>query len=66
MHRLVAALGFLVHLSPHLEQIVSLLEVLQAKSVLEGKLAPGGCGEKGVTSPQAKQLIQELGKHLLP
>lgn len=66
MHRLVAALGFLVHLSPHLEQVVSLLEVLQAKSVLEGKLSPGGCGEKGVASPQAKQLIQELGKHLLP
>jgi len=66
VHRLVAALGFLVHLSPHLDQVVSLLEVLQAKAVLEGKLAPGGCGEKGVTSPQAKKLIQELAKDMLP
>ena len=66
VHRLVAALGFLVHLSPHLEQITSLFEVLPVKSVLEGKLAPGACGEKGITSPQAKKLIQELTKHLLP
>src|SRR5258706_1283878 len=66
VHRLVAALGFLVHLSPHLEQITSLLEVLPAKSVLEGKLAHGGCGEKGITSPQAKKLIQELAQHMLP
>lgn len=66
VHRLVAALGFLVHLSPHLEQITSLLEVLPAKSVLEGKLAPGACGEKGITSPQAKKLIKELAENMLP
>jgi len=66
VHRLVAALGFLVHLSPHLEQITSLFEVLPAKSVLEGKLAPGGCGEKGVTSPHAKKLIKEVAEHMLP
>ena len=43
-----------------------MLEVLPAKSVLEGKLAPGACGEKGITSPQAKKLIKELAENMLP
>ncbi|KAG8908409.1 hypothetical protein FRB99_006614 [Tulasnella sp. 403] len=41
------------------ETLVPLLEVLQAKDVLAGKLEPGGCGPEGVRSEELRKLIQE-------
>jgi hypothetical protein len=52
VHRLTTCLGLLAHLSPHLEEVRSLLEVLQVKNILHSKL-----GEKDLVK---KQLIREL------
>ena len=67
VHRLVAALAFLLRLSPSCEgQLAPLLEVLQSRETLEGKLEKGGCGEKGVQKPEVRKLIQEVARKLCP
>jgi len=67
VHRLTACLGCLLRLSPFYEtQISSLLEVLQAKTILKGKLEKGGCGETGVSKKDVRKLIQEVGDKLCP
>ena len=67
VHRLVAALAFLLRLSPSYEsQLAPLLEVLQSRETLEGKLQKGGCGEKGVQKPEVRKLIQEVAAKLCP
>ena len=67
VHRLVAALAFLLRLSPSYEgQLAPLLEVLQSRETLEGKLEKGGCGEKGVQKPEVRKLIQEVARKLCP
>jgi desumoylating isopeptidase 1 len=44
--------------------MLPLLEVLQAKSTVESKLKQGGCGEKGVTKPDVRGLVQEVATKL--
>ncbi|KAI1793297.1 PPPDE putative peptidase domain-containing protein [Ganoderma leucocontextum] len=67
VHRLVAALAFLLRLSPSYEgQLAPLLEVLQSRQTLESKLQKGGCGEKGVQKPEVRRLIQEVAAKLCP
>ncbi|KZS90471.1 DUF862-domain-containing protein [Sistotremastrum niveocremeum HHB9708] len=65
VHRLVASLGILLHLSPFfVEQLQPLIEVLQAKSILKSKLSAGGFSEKGVTKAPVKALITEVAEKL--
>jgi hypothetical protein len=60
VHRLVTCLGFLVHLSPHLEEVGSLLDVLQAKEILHSKLV-----EKGLVQKEPiRKLIDEIADEL--
>ncbi|PIL22395.1 hypothetical protein GSI_15083 [Ganoderma sinense ZZ0214-1] len=67
VHRLVAALAFLLRLSPSYEgQLAPLLEVLQSRETLESKLHKGGCGENGVQKPEVRKLIQEVAAKLCP
>ncbi|KAJ3777931.1 PPPDE putative peptidase domain-containing protein [Lentinula raphanica] len=67
VHRLAACLGCLLRLSPFYEsQMSSLLQVLQAKSILKSKLTPGGCGTNGVSKKEAKKLVEEIGDKLCP
>jgi len=67
VHRLTAALAFLLRLSPAYEiQLVPFLEVLQARDTLKGKLQPGGCGEQGVQKKDVKKLVEEVADKLCP
>ena len=67
VHRLTAALAFLLRLSPVYEsQFVPFLEVLQARETLKGKLGKGGCGENGVQKPEVRKLILEVAEKLCP
>lgn len=50
----------MVHLSPHLEDIRPLLEVLQAKETLQSKLQ----ADKLVLKKSVRNLIQEVGDQL--
>ncbi|KAI0333739.1 DUF862-domain-containing protein [Cubamyces sp. BRFM 1775] len=65
VHRLTAALAFLLRLSPFYEsQLASLLEVLQSRETLKRKLAKGGCGENGVQKPEVRKLVTEVAEKL--
>ena len=65
VHRPTAALAFLLRLSPFYEsQLASLLEVLQSRETLKGKLAKGGCGENGVQKPEVRRLVAEVAEKL--
>jgi desumoylating isopeptidase 1 len=67
VHRLAASLGCLLRLSPFYEtQMSPLLEVLQAKIILKGKLQKGGCGENGVGKKDVKKLVEEIADKLCP
>ena len=67
MHRLVAALAFMLRLSPSFEgQLASMLEVLESKKTLKSKLEEGGCGEAGVQKPEVRKLIEEVAEKLCP
>ncbi|KAJ3877193.1 PPPDE putative peptidase domain-containing protein [Lentinula edodes] len=67
VHRLTACLGCLLRLSPFYQsQMTSLLEVLQAKSILKGKLAKGGCGDNGISKKEVKKLLEEIADKLCP
>ena len=67
VHRLTAALAFLLRLSPVYEsQLVPFLEVLQARETLKGKLQKGGCGENGVQKPEVRKLVLEVAEKLCP
>ncbi|KAJ7600908.1 PPPDE putative peptidase domain-containing protein [Mycena floridula] len=66
VHRLAASLGCLIRLSPCHEEVTPLLEVLQARKVLQSKLGKGGCGENGVTKKDARKLIDEIATKLCP
>ena len=67
VHRLTASLGCLLRLSPFYEtQLNPLLDVLQARQVLQSKLAAGGCGEKGVQKTEVKKLVEEVASKLCP
>lgn len=60
VHRLVASLAFMIHLSPYMNDSISpLLDVLQARNILSSKLQSGGCGEKGVIKEEVRKLIKE-------
>ncbi|KAI4520329.1 DUF862-domain-containing protein [Schizophyllum commune Loenen D] len=67
VHRLTACLAFLLRLSPFYDtQVVPLLEVLQAKNILLGKLEKGGCGENGMLKPEIRGLVEEVAQKLCP
>ena len=67
VHRLVAALAFMLRLSPSFEgQLASMLEVLESKKTLKSKLEKGGCGEAGVQKPEVRKLIEEVAEKLCP
>ncbi|KZT11835.1 DUF862-domain-containing protein [Laetiporus sulphureus 93-53] len=67
VHRLTASLAFLLRLSPTYDtQIVPLLESLQARDTLKGKLQRGGCGEQGVQKKEVRNLVVEVAEKLCP
>ncbi|KAG1749296.1 PPPDE putative peptidase domain-containing protein [Suillus lakei] len=66
VHRLTASLALLIRLSPSIEQLTSLLEVLQAQRILKDKLERGGCGDAGVVKKEARKLIGEVAEKLCP
>lgn len=66
VHRLTASLALLIRLSPSIEQLTSLLEVLQAQKTLKDKLERGGCGDAGVVKKEARKLLEEVAKKLCP
>ncbi|KAF9019182.1 DUF862-domain-containing protein [Hymenopellis radicata] len=67
VHRLTASLACLLRVSPFYEtQLFSLLEVLQARSVLKSKLVKGGCGADGVKKAEVKKLVEEVALKLCP
>ncbi|KAG1776191.1 PPPDE putative peptidase domain-containing protein [Suillus placidus] len=66
VYRLTASLALLIRLSPSIEQLTSLLEVLQAQKILKDKLERGGCGDAGVVKKEARKLIEEVAKEFCP
>jgi len=67
LHRLVASLAFLLHLSPFFEtQLKPMLDVLEARSALLAKLkgGEGGFGEKGVSKKEVRALVEEVATKL--
>ncbi|KAF8158518.1 thioredoxin family protein [Crassisporium funariophilum] len=67
VHRLTAALAFLLRLSPHYEtQIKPLLEVLQSRQVLNGKLVKGSgwSAQGGISKKDVRKLVEEVGAKL--
>jgi len=64
VHRLTASLALLVRLSPSLEQLTPLLEILQAQRILNEKLEMGGCGDAGVVKKEVRKLIEEVAEKL--
>ncbi|KAG1743313.1 PPPDE putative peptidase domain-containing protein [Suillus paluster] len=66
VHRMTASLALLIRLSPSLEQLTLLLEVLQARRILKEKLERGGCGEAGVVKQEVRKLIGEVAEKLCP
>lgn len=53
-----------IYLAPTLlgedAELAGMLDVLGAKEKLERKLAPGGCGPKGVTKADVRNLLTEV------
>ncbi|KAF8904094.1 DUF862-domain-containing protein [Gymnopilus junonius] len=69
VHRLTAALAFFVRLSPHYEsQVRPLLEVLQSRDILKGKLAKGEGwnADGGIAKKDVKKLVEEVATKLCP
>ncbi|KAF8737126.1 hypothetical protein AX14_013405 [Amanita brunnescens Koide BX004] len=60
VHRLTAALAFIVRLSPFWSSIQSVLQVLQCKEVLESKLSGSGWSKSGGVGQGARKIIQEV------
>lgn len=54
----------LIYLSPQLfgpdSDLHGTLEVLSAKEKLSSKLVPGGCGPKGITKGDIRNLVAEV------
>lgn len=61
---MAASLALEIYLAPTLlgeeAELAGMLEVLGAKEKLEGKLAPGGCGPKGVMKADIRKLLTEV------
>jgi len=69
VHRLTAALAFFLRLSPQYEsQIKSLLEVLQARKLLRGKLVKGSGwnADGGIGKKEIRKLVEEVAMKLCP
>jgi len=69
VHRLVASLAFVVRLSPVYElQVGPLMEVLQVKDVLKGKLVKGSGWnvDGGLAKKDVRRLVQEVADKLCP
>ncbi|KIK97078.1 hypothetical protein PAXRUDRAFT_825327 [Paxillus rubicundulus Ve08.2h10] len=66
VHRLTACLALLLRLSPFMEQLTPLLEGLNAREVLKGKLERAGCGETGIGKKEVRTLVLEVAEQLCP
>lgn len=69
VHRLVACLAYLLRLSPvHDTQLNPLLEVLQVKQILKGKLTRGDGwkAEGGISKKDIRRLVEEVANKLCP
>jgi desumoylating isopeptidase 1 len=69
VHRLTAALAFFLRLSPQYEsQIKPLLEVLQARKLLQGKLVKGSGWnvDGGIGKKEIRKLVEEVAMKLCP
>ena len=69
VHRLTAALAFFLRLSPQYEsQIKALLEVLQTRKLLKGKLVKGSGWnvDGGIGKKEIRKLIEEVAMKLCP
>ena len=69
VHRLTAALAFFLRLSPQYEsQIKGLLEVLQTRKLLQGKLVkgPGWSVDGGIGKKDIRKLVEEVAMKLCP
>jgi len=67
VHRLAASLGFFLRLSPQYEsQIRPLLEVLQSRQILKGKLTKGlgWNAEGGIAKKDVRKLVEEVATKL--
>ena len=66
VHRLAACLACLIRLSPVHDQLVPLLDALQAKQVLEAKLTKGDGwkSDGGIAKKELRQLVQEVADRL--
>ncbi|KAF8636584.1 hypothetical protein AX17_003395 [Amanita inopinata Kibby_2008] len=67
VHRLVAALAFLVRFTPFLESSHTLLQVLQCAEVLKKKLTKGEGwnGEGGIRKAEIRDLVEEVVDQLI-
>lgn len=63
VHRLVASLALLLRFSPHIGDLIPLMEVLQSRSILTGKLQKG---DGGVTQVEIRKLVTEVAEKLCP
>lgn len=43
-----------------------MLQILDAREKVLGKLAPGGCGPNGVMKADVRKLVEEVGNKLCP
>ena len=69
VHRLTAALAFFLRLSPQYEsQIKDILDVLQARKILKGKLVKGSGWnvDGGIGKKDIRKLIEEVAMKLCP
>lgn len=69
VHRLTAALAFFLRLSPQYEsQIKPLLEVLQTRKLLQGKLVKGSGWnvDGGIGKKEIRKLVEEVAMKLCP
>lgn len=63
----MAALAFFLRLSPNYEtQIQPLLEILQTREILKGKLAKGSGWDKdgGLAKKEVRRLVEEVADRL--
>jgi desumoylating isopeptidase 1 len=67
VHRLTVSLAFLLRFSPFEEHLMMpLLEVLDARTILKGKVDQGGLGPGRVVKKDVVNLINEVADQLCP
>ncbi|KAI6147552.1 PPPDE putative peptidase domain-containing protein [Pisolithus thermaeus] len=63
VHRLTASLALVLRFSPHIGDLIPLMEVLRSRSILTGKLQKG---DGGVTQVEIRKLVTEVAEKLCP